>query len=401
MRSAVAVTKEIDDLEIAVDELVSKIKEQIEIGRASVAIVLCDPDVLTEELGSRLHEALGCDILGATATAVITRPYGMIDIGITIVVFTGDDVSFRVASTGPLTPETFDAEIRSTYRAACADAGTRPKMIILGAPSLRDITADRMMAVLDDEAGHVPIFGAVASDHYDYDRAKTFRNGESSDRALQVLTLFGDVEPIFSVRQCMKGTARIRGVITKSEHNRVYEIDGKPFIDFLSETTSIPNTKELVYYFQSMPFVIAPPDLEEGEQPLFRILEEIDPESGAGIFPSEMPEGSDLSARVMTREMMIRSCEETLETIFEKIRNNPNYEYSMIFTVSCNTRLLMLGSEKKMEMEKLHSMLQEHFGGNVNDIGFYSYGEICPTIIRDDGSARNRMHSITFAVCAL
>ncbi len=45
MKSAIVLTQEIDDLNVAVDELTSGIREKIAFGRSSVGIVYCDADV--------------------------------------------------------------------------------------------------------------------------------------------------------------------------------------------------------------------------------------------------------------------------------------------------------------------------------------------------------------------
>ncbi len=70
MRSAIVLTREIDDLNVAAEELTSGIREKIAFGRSSAGIVYCDADVDAAALGRLLHENLGFDIVGLTTTAV-------------------------------------------------------------------------------------------------------------------------------------------------------------------------------------------------------------------------------------------------------------------------------------------------------------------------------------------
>jgi hypothetical protein len=50
------------------------------------------------------------------------------------------------------------------------------------------------------------------------------------------------------------------------------------------------------------------------------------------------------------------------------------------------------------------NIISEYMGDlptEFNAMGFYGFGEICPTGKRADGTAKNRFHNISFALCAI
>ncbi|MDL2264750.1 hypothetical protein LJC31_08875, partial [Synergistaceae bacterium OttesenSCG-928-I11] len=179
MKSAIVLTQEIDDLNIAADELTSGIREKIAFGRSSIGIVYCDADVDVAELGRLLHENLGFDIVGLTTTALIERYHGYCDMGIALAVITGDDVDISIGNTGELSKDNFAERIQGTYSHARAALCEDPRLILLFAPYIADLTSENYVEALDEASGHVPVFGGVSTDHYDLQHQKTFHNGEA------------------------------------------------------------------------------------------------------------------------------------------------------------------------------------------------------------------------------
>ncbi len=402
MKSAIVLTQEIDDLNVAVDELTSGIREKIAFGRSSVGIVYCDADVDVAELGRLLHENLGFDIVGLTTTALIERHHGYCDMGIVLAVITGDDVDISVGNTGELSKDNFAEPIRSAYTRARGALPEDPKLILLCAPYIADLTSENYVEVLDEISGHAPVFGGVATDHYDLQHQKTFYNGEMYRGGLQFVLITGNVRPVFAMEHRFGGGVERKGIITKSSGNMVERVGDKTFKEFVSEMTPVPNDEMVIFYFQSTPFIMELPDYEESEQPVVRALCTIDHATGAGGFLSKMPEGSRLSINVLQRENLAESCNGTLDRLIEGMKQSAastGYEYSLILISTCNARHLLMGDEKKLEANIVTDKLSV-LGPEVGAMGLYAFGEVCPTISSGEGKAKNRFHNVSFAVCA-
>jgi len=400
MKSAVAITHEIDDLELAVKELTSQIREKLDFGNDAVGIVYCDADVEVDKLGELLHTDLGINIAGLTTTATVERNNGYNGMGILLSVMTSDDVKFSIGCTGDLDNESFAASIKEAYREASAKIPARPELVLAFAPYIADLTSENYVEVLDEVSGGAPIFGGVATDHYDLQHQKTFFNGQAFTRGLVFVLLSGNVKPVFAMNHHFGAKVEKKGVITKSSANLVQRVGDETFKDYVSSMVPVPDEELVIYHFQSTPFIMELPDYEKDEQPVVRALATVDHETGAGGFLSKMPEGSTIYINEFQRNELSESCKSALSNAITRMGENKGYEYSMLFVNTCNARHLIMADTKDLESDILCEYLRD-FPPEFNAMGFYGFGEICPTGQRADGTAKNRFHNISFAVCAI
>lgn len=400
MKSAIAFTEEIDDLDIAVDTLTSAIRGKLKFGTSAVGIVYCDADVAVGELGSKLHQNLGIDIVGVTTTASIERHSGYHDMGIVLTVITGDDVNISIGNTGELDKKEFADQIQSAYTDARSRLSEDPKLIVLCAPYIADLTSENYVEVIDAISGHAPIFGGVATDHYDLQYQKTFFNEKAYTGGLIFLLISGNIRPVFAMTHHFGVKAERKGIITRSSNNQIERVNDQTFKDYLSAIMPVPDDDLVIYHFQSTPFVMEMPDYDPSEEPVVRALCTINHQTGAGGFLSKMPEGSTLSINLMQRSDLQESCKATFDHLMEQMQQNPDYEYSLILITTCNARHLLMGDRKNMEMDIVADKLSI-FDPDLNAVGFYGFGEMCPTRLDANGRAKNRFHNISFALCAL
>lgn len=397
MRSCSVLSEEIDDIVTASDELVSAVWDKLgELDRASVGIIYCDAETDAEELTKVLEVRLGIPVVGLTTSAVIERDAGYCDMGIAMTVLTGDDVDISIGSTAPLDKDGYEREIERAYEHARAGLAEDPKLIIVLAPFIQEITSDRYMEKLSNISGGVPIFGGVASDCYDLKYHRTFFNGEASDRALRFVMISGAIEPVFAMKHHFSGGVDRSGRITQSSGDRVEKVNGKTFRSFISEMMEIPDDEAVVYQFQSIPFTMEMPDYVEGEEPVIRDLFKVDSESEAGIFLADMPQGSKLSMSVIHRDDIRKSSEATFDLLLERMKASGR-EFSTVLITTCNGRHVLMGDDKQVESRVMSTKLDSMSG--ISTIGFYAFGEFCPTMT-SSGEMKNRFHNQSFALCA-
>jgi len=400
MKSAVAITQEIDNLELAAKELASQIKSKLDLKRNSIGVVYCDADVDVGKLGELLHAGMGMDIAGLTTTATIERNNGYNGMGILLSVMTADDVDFSAGYTGELSKENFPETIKEAYKKARSKNPANPELILAFAPYIADLTSENYAEILDEASGGVSVFGGVATDHYDLQYQKTFFNGQAFSRGLVFILLSGNVKPIFAMNHHFGTKIEKKGLITKSSGNIVQMVGNQTFKEYVSSIVPVPDEELVIYHFQSTPFIMELPDYEENEQPVVRALATIDHKNGSGGFLSKMPEGSTIYLNEFQRKELSESCKEALSNTIKLMSENKNYEYSMIFISTCNARHLLMADAKNLESDILSEYLRD-LPQEVNAMGFYGFGEICPTGKKADGTAKNRFHNISFAVCAI
>ena len=400
MKSSIAISHEIDDLELAVKELTTQINERLNLSRNSIGVVYCDADVDVGKLGELLHRSLGMDIVGLTTTATIERNSGYNDMGILLSVMTANDVEFSVGYTGELENDSYPRAIKDAYKKARAGIPDDPSLIISFSPYIADLTSENYVELLDGASGGAPVFGGVATDHYDLQHMKTFYNGQAFSRGLVFLLFAGNIKPVFAMTHHFGAKVEKKGVITKSSGNLVQMVGDQTFKEFVSSMVPVPDEETVIYHFQSTPFVMELPDFEKNEQPVVRALCTIDHGTGAGGFLSKMPEGSAIYLNEFQRNDLSISCKTALSGLIEQMNENKDYSYGTIFISTCNARHLLMADDKKLESDILTDKLRE-LPPELNAMGFYGFGEMCPTGKKADGAAKNRFHNISFAVCAI
>ena len=400
MKSIVVATQEIDNLQLASKELAAQVKQKLSLAHNSVGVVFCDADVKVDKLGELLNAELGIDIVGLTTTAAMERNTGYNDIGICLSVMTADDVEFSIGCTGNLSSESFPEAIKGAYKEARAKVKTDPALILTFAPYIAGLTSENYLELLDEASCGAPIFGGVATDHYDLQYQKTFCNGQAFTGSLIFILLSGNVKPIFAMNHNFGTTVQKKGKITKSHDNFVQMVEDETFKDYVSSIVPVPDEELVIFQFQSTPFIMELPDYETNEQPVVRTLVAVDHETGAGSFLSKMPEGSTIYLNEFHRDNLRKSCEKAMEGIKSQIDESKEHEYSMLFISTCNARHLLMADDKSLESNIMGEYLKDLPSG-FNAMGFYGFGEFCPTGIRADGTAKNRFHNISFAACAI
>ena len=399
MKSSVVLSLEIEDLSVAVKELAAGIREKITLDKSAVGIVYSDADVDVGELGDRLHKELGIEIVGLTMTALIERNNGYCGMGIVLTVITGDDVCFAVGSAGGLDKDNYSECIRDAYANARAGLEQDPKLIILCCPYIADLGCESYMEVLDEASGQVPVFGGVASDNHNLRQQKTFHNGVAFADGVAFVLVSGNIKPAFCLKNHFSRKIERKSVITKSSAHVVERVDDKTFKEYFSEIIPVPTEETAFYPFLSTPFVLEFPDYVQTEQPVVRALSSINHQTGEGCFLAKMPEGTKLSINMLQREDLSASCADTLDDFIEKVRQTKDYEYTTILMSTCNVRHLLMGATKDMEAKIVAEKLSD-FGPELNAVGFYGFGEVCPTLSNEDGRSKNRFHNVSFALCA-
>jgi hypothetical protein len=131
--------------------------------------------------------------------------------------------------------------------------------------------------------------------------------------------------------------------------------------------------------------------------PVVRTIQKLNSSDGSGRLFGAISEKSTLSIATMKRQDIQDSCKMAINEILEKIgENEGDYVYTTLFCISCAGRYMVMADDKEIEGD----ILVEKLPGGLTLSGFYAYGEICPTAVRD-GKAVNRVHNESIVICAL
>jgi hypothetical protein len=100
VKSAVATTLELDDVDGAAQELADSIREQLELQKNSVGILLCDADADGAGISTQLNHLLNIPVAGMTSLATFSTE-GYHEGAIVLTVLTANDVRFTLAASAP------------------------------------------------------------------------------------------------------------------------------------------------------------------------------------------------------------------------------------------------------------------------------------------------------------
>ncbi|GHV31204.1 hypothetical protein FACS1894167_13210 [Synergistales bacterium] len=394
MKSAVAISYELDDAAAAAQELAGAVNEKLELARNSIGILLCDADMDGGAVTGELKKLLGIEVAGMTTLAELYAD-GHHEAAAILTVLTADDCLFGAAASRPLAGGDPAPGIRDAYRKTIpqtAVSGDKPGMLFALCPFGMPFSGDIYLDTLAGEIPGVPVIGGVASDDYQYDQARTFLSGEVYDKSIVVVSFWGNVRPAFAIRHVTSPFAERVRRITDAEGNIVRRAGNETFVDYLKGFGFETNVPDVQLAFNANPMMLTREN--EDEAPIMRHIVGLDIESGAGIFGGDVPAGSLANICLLKRDDIKTSCKESMSALLAEAAKRTGYTYSTLFCVSCCGRSLVLGQEAEAEGKILSDMLPD----GVSLMGTYCYGEVGPVRYRD-GIALNRFHNCSITLC--
>jgi hypothetical protein len=400
MRSIVAVTTELDDAEKAARELLRQVSAKGPLGKNGCAFVYCDVEMDHGAFAAALREQLPFDLTGSTTIATFDTENGSQILSAVLVVLTADDAEFSVVLTEALTAENLSRELETAYKKA-ASAVKEGKLLFLVPPFVNIAPLDEYVDILSAASGDVPVFGGLPSSNVADGDILMYANGRAyADRAAIVL-VGGNVRPLFSVQSILSAFSEQKQIITKADKNVIYKVEDMTFMEYL-KSIDLP-IDELIAQGDLAVFVSTPlkvylhKDDHDDGIPVARTIQKLNPADGSGLLFGAISEKSVVSIATMKRQDIQDSCKMAVTEILEKINAaGKDYTYTTLLCISCGGRYMVMADDKDIEGDTI----VENLPGNMTLSGFYAYGEICPTSVRD-GKAVNRVHNESIILCAL
>jgi hypothetical protein len=395
MKSIVATSYELDNAAEAARQLTQQIDGFIAPDDTAVGILLCDADTDCAVLSGLLSRQLGCPVAGMTTLAALNTK-GRCESCAVLTIYTGAGCAFA-AAVSPALPELGPAAgIEDAYLVLQAQVAGGveqiPRLIMAFCPYGMPFSGDKYPAVLSRLAPGVPVMGGVASDDYDYERARTFLSGHAYSDALVLIGFYGDVHPRFAIRHVTSRFAERIRRITAAEDNVVQKVGDETFVEYLAGFGLDTTVPDPLLAFTSYPMMLTTED--EGEVPLMRHIGALDLESGTGSFLGDVPVGAAANICLINKEDVITAARQSMTALLDDCQKGEGS--SSIFCISCCGRAMILGADSDAEGEVLAEMLPEGFALS----GAYCLGEICPTLV-EDGKVINRFHNCSITLCVM
>ena len=186
------------------------------------------------------------------------------------------------------------------------------------------------------------------------------------------------------------GSARM---VTRSQGNVIYEIDGKPAIEVLKEYLpegALAEDRDWMRYAVSLALTTKAPNYIQDEEYVVRGVPAVRMADGSIIVQTEVPEGTSVWFSSRDKEKITSRFDRMARQITEQLGDD---KPKLVFQFECFTRGKSLFREQ--EKVQLLKRLRQSVDPDVPWAGFYTIGEIGPV------EEHNLRHLYTSVVLAL
>jgi len=240
---------------------------------------------------------------------------------------------------------------------------------------------DGLRSVLPDD---ISLTGGLAGDGANFRRTLVGLDGPAASGKVALVGFYGD--SLSFTCGSVGGWERFgpERDITRSEDNKLYELDGKPALDLYKrylgdEAANLPSS---ALFF---PLTIRSP--EDEKSAVVRTILGIEEETQAMIFAGDIPQGHIAQLMRGNFDGLIDGAGQAGDAAAGKGGTR------LALLVSCIGRKLLLGQSTCEEVEEVASRL----GDGAVLTGFYSYGEIAP----HGFTGRCELHNQTMTVTTI
>jgi hypothetical protein len=329
-------------------------------------------------------------LIGSTTNGEMSSVMGFQEDSLTLLLFCADRIEIR-AGLGRGISKNLSGAIDEAIEMATAKLSGPPQLCLTFPDGLTTSGVSLLEALKQGLGKQVPILGGIAADNYTFEKTYQFFQGEVIRDAIPILLFSGELSYSYGVASGWKPIGA-QSLVTKAEGNIVYEIDGKPALDFYEYYLGIDRFSG-GYTIHALAIFEA--DLEN-----FYLRAPIKYDSAAGsiTFFSDIPVGAIVQNTTAVRPDILNATGTSLESALASYHGESP---ALALLISCAARRRILGTQAKEEFE----IIKAHLPDNLPCCGFYAYGEISPLVDatgpRTVGDKETQFHNQTFVTLLL
>jgi hypothetical protein len=379
-----AYSREPDDPERAVEDILGQLDLKNRLLKNSAALVFCHVDFFDLGVAAALSRRLPCEAVGCSSLCFAV-PGAADEILLSVMVLTSDEAEFAAGVSEPLGRDTGE-RVEALYRKTAALLSSPLRLIFALEPMLTDLNDDTITAALDRAGGGVPVFGTCAMDiDTKLRNPKTFYGGASYTDRLALLLISGPLSPrFFSALYPHNGMFAQAATITAAWNNRIISINNMPAVFYLEKTGLIhQGVSEALFV---IPFLV---DYGDGSGSQTVVVSSVDREGGL-VCTRTIRAGGTLNIGSTTADYVLETARSLVRTIIKEDQR------SALFMFSCFSRNVALGDP----LEESRVIQEELAGFPVPYTFCYSGGEICPQYTGPERTV-NRFHQYALVACLL
>lgn len=380
--TAVAHSIELDSL-LAVTELIESCEHQLGNRNPIAGLLYASIDSNHQLILNKLYEKWpDLQLIGCTTDGEFSSQSEYVEDSLILTLFSSNEVKF---ASGYINNTAFDIEqeCREVLSIAERKLGQAPQLCILFSDVLNTNGETVMQQLTRVTKGELPIVGGISADSWRFNETTQFYNNISSSSISPFLLLSGDFNFSYGM-DCGWEPIGEMGTITKSEGNVLYEINHKPALEFYRNILG-DKTKPTL----ELPIAVYD---EQGDFRYMRTsFENYDDTLGSVTYLGNVPTHYKVRITMVNRESILEGTKSSVNLSINTFPTNVLPSIALCF--SCSARRVLLGTRTIEEYQYVHEKLSE----STKFVGFYTYGEFCPSLIK----SKNEFHNETFVVVLL
>ena len=334
------------------------------------------------------------EIVGCSATGIIGRE-GVNEAmrAMAMMAVTGDEIAVAVVDglTGANSAELGEEAARQLRR------GKDGINIIYVLTAGLDLAGDRVIEGIERVFGpEVPIFGATSADHGKAKGTFQFHGDKVFEQSI-VLVGFADpsLEVIMGVHH---GSVPLEGntfEVTRSEDNRIFELDGEPAWPRLMSRLGLPAETEPaeVVPISGLGIELGPEDQQEYDNPqILRVPIKVSDDHQSFYLPTTCPTGTKVVLMQRDEQYIFAGVDRLMDKMVGQLNGRRPLA---VFHADCMARGRRMFN--RVLKDEIIAKLQYPLSGDevVPWLGIYGFSEYC----RFGG--KNQFHSYTSALCPI
>jgi len=239
----------------------------------------------------------------------------------------------------------------------------------------------------------LPLWGGGAGNNFNAE-APTYQycDDEVVSDGVAYALLSGEAQTAWAISHSVIPIGGER-IVTRSEGNVIYEIDGKPATDVLKEylpEDALTDERDWLRYAISLALSFKAPSYMKDEEYVVRGVPQLNLTDGAIIVQSDVEEGTSIWFSSRDVEKITTGFDRMAQQIKEQLAGE---QPELVFQFECVTRgQLMFREQEKLRLLK---RFRRSVGPDVPWVGFYTIGEIGPV------EEHNDIHRLGSVVLAL
>ncbi|MEA5599883.1 FIST signal transduction protein [Nostoc sp. UHCC 0252] len=364
----------------AVEEVIQQCVSSLAGDIPKAGILFCAIDFEHSLILQQIHQAFPrIELIGGTTDGEISSVLEFQQDSITLMLFCSDEVEIYAGVGRKVSGDPIAVTKQAVEQAKVKSTAT-PKLCLTHPESLT-ISGVSILNGLKLALGqHIPIFGGLAGDQSRYQNTYQFFQTEVLSDSVPILLFSGKILFSHGVASGWHPIGQVSQV-TKVDKNIIYEIDGKPALDFYHHYLGLLPP--------SMEYPLAVSE-QNGDSFYIRAPIAYNQESGSITFFADVPDQAMIQIAEAGYEDILAASKASFTNALD---NYPGVEPSAVLFFSCVARRQILGTRAKEEYQNTKLCLDYHLPG----CGFYSYGEIAPI----DRISQTQFHNETFVTLIL